>query len=547
MHIQLVGVVEPKSEDGKIYRLPLALPILVRQLEGTRHTFDVVDTHLNKLSKSALLEFLGRCDAKVYGISAWSEGYKTTKEIARAIRQRHPDAVILVGGLLSRSDDALFDHTEVDVAVTSADGHLILAEILDALDQGRDFAHIRGISWRGPDRSRIVNPPRPIMLKEDYQNSPLPAYEYFEKEIKELVESVSHKGYGRSDREEEPVPAPFPILVSRGCPFACTFCGFMEGQIFHRKLWERAFDEMDFLIKRFGIKNFISQDTNFLLSERDVEEYCNQYTKRGSTFRMVGQYRPTFGTRESLRKLADHGNIVMTFGWESGSQYILDMMRKKSKAKDVLAHARLAAESGQIIYGNFLFGMPGESKATVKETAGFLLELERIFHWQKKDFADRKVPYRMTSGYNYSILVVMPTSPIFDLVIEMGMISDMDAYMSWLDPGEQAGEERMRTHIRHSGTDINLSDFSSREALIHYVRFQLAMVSFKAQFLGGFAAIRNAPRMAQFAGRAIKELWRHSVQVVRDGLTHPESSEYKAKKAEIKRRLLSNEEFRRSA
>ena len=86
-----------------------------------------------------IFEFLKSCEAKIYGISAWTEGYKLTKDISKLIRSIHPDATIIVGGFLALTDKALIEHTEVDVAVTTADGHLVLPEILDTLENGRDF------------------------------------------------------------------------------------------------------------------------------------------------------------------------------------------------------------------------------------------------------------------------------------------------------------------------------------------------------------------------------------------------------------------------
>lgn len=539
MHIQLVGVVEPRSPDGKVYRFPYGLPLVMRYLELGGHSFDVVDTHLHKKAKSELMEFLGTCDAKVYGISAWSEGYKITKEMSEVIRRRHPDAVIIVGGILSRSDEALFAHTEVDIAVTSADGHVILSHILDALERGEGLSHIKGISWRDENGVRVVNPDRPLMSKEDYQKSPMPAYEYFESEIRELVATVRNTGYGRGDRKEEPVAAPFPLMVSRGCPFDCTFCGFMEGQRFFRRKWEDMFTEIEYLMNTFGIENFISNDTNLCFHDRDIDGYCEEYAKRGSTFRVVGNYRPTFGSEAGLRKLVQHGAVVATWGWESGSQKILDIMRKNAKVSKIVAHAWTAARAGVIIYGNFLFGMPGEDRSTIRDTARFMMELERIFHWQEKDFAERRVPYRMTSGYNFSILLAMPTSEVFDVAVELGMIPDMDAYLSYLDPGEQANEEYLRQHSRYLGSDINLSDFSSKKALIHYVRYQMALVKFRAQFLDGIESWRNLQAILAHGKVAASELAKHYLQVVVDRLTQPESPEFKEKKRVMQERLLA--------
>jgi anaerobic magnesium-protoporphyrin IX monomethyl ester cyclase len=539
LHIQLIGVVEPKSEDGKVYRFPYGLPTVIRQLESTDHTFDVVDTHIHKKSKSELMDFLGECDAKVYGISAWSEGYKITKDMAALIRRKNPDATIIVGGILSRSDQALFENTEIDVAVTSADGHLVLPEILDSLEKGQDLSEISGISWRGPGRTRVVNPERPLMTKQQYQDSPIPAYEYFENEIRELVETVSHQGYGRGDRKAEPVAAPFPLMVTRGCPFDCTFCGFMEGQRFFRRKWEDMFDEIEYLINEFGIQNFISNDTNLCFHDRDVDAYCEQYAKRDCSFRVIGNYRPTFGSRESVKKLVEHGNVVATYGWESGSQKILDIMRKNSNVAEVIAHAWLSAKAGIIVYGNFLFGMPGEDKSTIRETAAFMMELERIMHWQKADFEERQVPYEMTSGYNYSVLIAMPTSEVFDLAVEYGMIEDMDGYLSYLDPGEQMTEEYTRQHSRYKGSDINLSDFSSKEAMIHYARYQMALVKFKAQFLGGVGSLENLRGIFNYGWEASSQYAQHTVLTVKNTLFAPETQEFIAKKSALLDRLLA--------
>lgn len=535
MHIQLVGIVEPKSPDGKVWRFPYGLPTVISELMNTDHSYDVIDTHLHKKTNAELFEFLKNCKATVYGISAWTEGYKLTKEMSKVIRCAHPDATIIVGGFLALTDKALMDHTEVDIAVTTADGHLALPEILDVLDGKGDMSDVRGITWRGADGAIRVNAPRPLMSKEQYDNSPMPAYDAFRDEILELVANTRQTGYGKGDKDE-PV-RPFPLMVSRGCPFDCTFCGMLEGQNFYRKKWGPMFDEMEYLMNNFGVEGFISNDTNFCLNDKDIEAYCEEYERRGSTFKIITNNRPLWGSSESLKNALNHGNVVATFGWETGSQEMLDVMRKKSKAADVRAHCHTVAESGMIIYGNFLFGMPGENKRTIRETADFMMELEEIFAWQRQDFKDRDVPYRMSSGYNYSILIAMPATEVYDAMIDLGMIEDMDAYLCYLDPGEQASEEYTRQHSRYKGSDINLSEFSSKDAMIYYVRYQMALVKTRAQLLRpfGIGMLRDTFKHARAAAA---EFTRHHARVVYDFVMRTESAEFKEKKREVKRRML---------
>ena len=112
-HIQLIGIVEPKSSDGKIWRFPYAFPIIIRKLLSSSHTFDLCDTHLHKKSRGELLSILANCDAQIYGISAYSEGYNFAKEIANTIRKNCKDAIIIAGGLIAKNDDVLLRNTEI--------------------------------------------------------------------------------------------------------------------------------------------------------------------------------------------------------------------------------------------------------------------------------------------------------------------------------------------------------------------------------------------------------------------------------------------------
>ena len=154
-------------------------------------------------------------------------------------------------------------------------------------------------------------------------------------------------------------------------------------------------------------------------------------------------------------------------------------MKKNIKVEKILHTTRQAIEGGMVVYGNFLFGMPGETKQTIKDTMKFMLELEKMFVWQKKDFKQNAVPYASTSSYNYSILIPLPTSEVFDKAISEGLIADMDWYLSYLDVEEHT-QEYLKSHLRHIGGATNLSDFAFKEALVCYVKFAMSAVKLVA-------------------------------------------------------------------
>lgn len=474
-HIQLINLTETKSPDGKIWTFPIAFPIIIKQLQKAGHTFNVLDAHLNKKTFQEILDFAGTCGSKIYGLSAYSHNYIPVKELAKKIRDTHPDAVIIVGGILAKNDDVLMNHTEVDMAATSPDGEFILVDILNAADSGLPWSEVKGITFKDRKTGKITKTaPRPPMSSEDYQKIGMPAYEYFDNEIKELVQNINTL--------DLPVKG-FPLLTMRGCPFSCTFCGHLYGRKFLRKSWPLFFDELEYLIKRYNIPGFYSNDTNMFLNEAEIDEFCRLYDERKCSFKTLIELRTTFGSRPMFRKLYDHGVRVISFGLESGSQYMLDRMKKGFNLGQMKQILKDALDENLVIHGNFIFGTPGENKKTIGETRAFMLLLEKWIIEQKKRF--EKEGKKCTSGYGWSVLVPSPTSELYDLARRNNIITDEAAYLEGLNK-ENAQKlvkgSKFKIALVQMGGNVNMSEFSSLEALLAYVKYSLALVKLKSLF-----------------------------------------------------------------
>ncbi|MDP2848340.1 MAG: radical SAM protein [Humidesulfovibrio sp.] len=470
-HIQLIGLSEAKSPDDKVWKLPYAFPIIIRQLQKTRHSFDLLDTHLHKLTFPELLDKVSACGARVYGISAWSHNYALVKRLTEHIRRCHPDALIIVGGIISGNDDVLLLKTETDIVCTSAEGEFVLPELLDCVDRdGEGLAQVAGVSFRDKGTGEVVRTAkRPIMSLSQYRQQDMPAYEYFDEQLHEISRNLA-------TRENQPIKA-FPLLTMRGCPFRCTFCGHLHGQRFLRRTWEQFFDEVDFLVSRYGFTGFFSTDTNLFLNEREVDEYCRLYRERGMTFLMAAEVRLTFGSEDMFRKLRAHGVIVIIFGFESGSQEMLDRMQKGIQIDVAWDIIQASLRAGSIIHGNYIFGTPGENRRTIGETRDFLVKLSLAIDKQKEDF-DRQGLLN-TSGYGWSVLTLSPTSRLYQQARHDGLLPDEDAYLMSLGREELmrlAEGSSQKIALVQEGGDVNMSGFTSREALGHYVKYSLSLV-----------------------------------------------------------------------
>lgn len=497
-HIQLIGVSEAASLDGKIWKFPYALPIVIRGLIGTTHTFSVLDTHLHKKSEDELFDFLKKCDAKVYGISGFSHNYVLVKEMAKTIREKHPDAVIIVGGVLSGNDMVLMRCTEADIVSTAAEGERVLPEILDALNDGKPLDSIKGITYKDKNTNKIIVTPKITpMSKEEFRNMPLPAYEYFDKELTEMVHNIN-------SQQDVPVKG-FPLLTSRGCPFHCTFCGQLHGRKFLRKNWDSFFDEVEFLINRYGIQGIYSYDTNMFLNEKEVDEYCEVYRKRKHTFKSCVELRPTFGNYEMFKKLKEHGVEVILFGIESGSQYILDRMRKNFDVNKMKKVFKSAIDAGLMIHGNFLFGTPGECPATIEETRQLMVLMEKWIFDQKRTLEE--MGKNCTSGYGWSILIPSPPSELYDVAVRTGLIKNEEDYL--LSLGDKNALKlvkgsKFKIALAELGGNVNMSEFPSKRSLLECINYSNALVKLMPYFWDKRQLITNIPRILVIMSRIVK-------------------------------------------
>lgn len=515
-HIELISVAENKSTDGMLSRFPYAYPIIARGLSKTDHTFNIVDTHLHHKTFNDLLKHIDESQTHIFGISAWSHHYLMVKALTAHIRAKHgPRAVIILGGIITGNDDVLVTRTETDIAVTAAEGEHVLPEVLDCLErdwQGMD--KVLGLTYRDRRTGDIIKTGRrPVMNNEQFNNQDWPLYEYFDKELQQITNNINQ-------RTDVPVPG-FPLLSSRGCPFKCTFCGHLYGRRFLRKQWDTLFDQLGFLMKRYGARGFYSFDTNLFLTERHVDDYCETYARRGLDFTMVAELRATFGDVAMFRRLYDHGVRVVIFGFESGSQEMLDRMKKGSNTEKMYQVVSAAFEAGMMVYGNFIFGTPGERPKTVRETRRYMLRLERLLHAQELECRrDNKL---FTSNYLWSVLVPSPTSELYALARRHGLIEDEENYLIGLSDKKYYGEGVNGFTIRidsllKGATNVNLSEFTSKDALLHYVNYSCALVKLQADLFTVERARNNLGRIARNARLIVRHYTAYAALTLLDRL-----------------------------
>jgi len=170
------------------------------------------------------------------------------------------------------------------------------------------------------------------------------------------------------------------IMASRGCPFHCTFCNtpiFWGKKVRYRDPM-MVVNEVEFLHDEYGVAEIFFQDDTFNLNHEWAFTIFNEIIRRGldreMVFKIDCRVNKKLLTREFLELAKKAGVWNIFFGIESGSQFMLDKMKKEVTVTEIKRAIALTNEIGIRSQASFIVGLPGESLATLQASDALLKE-----------------------------------------------------------------------------------------------------------------------------------------------------------------------------
>ncbi len=163
------------------------------------------------------------------------------------------------------------------------------------------------------------------------------------------------------------------VLFSRGCPYHCNFCANQNHNVRYRSK-DNIKEELELLIKDYGIKGFCVVDDNFLVNKEKAMEIIREISKlnlKWSTLARVDNV-----DLELLKELKNTGCVEIKYGVESGSQKMLDLMNKKITVSEIKNAFNITKDVGINAKALIMHGYPKEDINTTKETIALLEELK---------------------------------------------------------------------------------------------------------------------------------------------------------------------------
>ena len=290
-------------------------------------------------------------DADAVGVTAMSDHHIDTRELVRALKADGRSVVVGGPHASSLPLETLAD-TGAD-AVVLGEGETTLPDLLADLPALRpvDGVAIAGATSAGECR-----------IEKDLDGLAEPAWD--------LAPPATYPvaPHGAMVRRTPSAP----IVSSRGCAFRCTFCTAPK---LHRRSVrfrspERVVDEIERLARDFGVREIHFEDNNLTARRAHLHGICQEIIRRGIdiTWACPNGVRVEHLDTETLALMKKSGCYLLAFGIESGSQHLLDGIKKDVSLETVLAAVRRAREAGIETQGFFIFGLPGETKETMEQT-----------------------------------------------------------------------------------------------------------------------------------------------------------------------------------
>ena len=380
-------------KGGNLYVAPFEPPIglafLTAHLKERGHEVTLLDMQGLVMDSEELVKRIAANVPDLIGITAMTPTVPEALRVAELARLVAPQAKVVLGGVHPTLDPAgVLANENVDYVIRG-EGEHALAELAAALESGRSPERIAGVSYKAGGEL-VIKGKAPLI--SDLDSLPIPDYEAFPTE-----RYIEHNRYLRSIRG-------ISMIVSRGCPFQCTFCAVHQtmGRNWRIKSPQRVVDELVTLQKRHQLEGVWFKDSIFNLDRHWVREFCRLMIEQKVEIAWQALTRVDLIDEEELQLMKRAGLTQLDLGIETGSPRSLKRLKKGITVEKIKEKVSLAKKYVKV-FGFFMIGIPGEDEIDVNQTFELAKDLD----------LDR---------WTWSIYSPLPGSALYEELIAEGKI-----------------------------------------------------------------------------------------------------------------------------
>ncbi len=338
---------------------------LASLVESRGHEVELLDAQIRDMNPYQTATEIIAKDPAVVALSVMNVYAHTAYAVAVELKARAPKILIVMGGPHTTSSyrDVFDECPAVDVLIPG-EGEYPFAELVDKVSRNEEWRSVKGLCYKDDDGKLFINGQGEIAKNLD--DLPHPA--------RKIYEPYAYRALPNQVRHEPGTTS----ITSRGCSWGkCTFC-FQGGEYspkYRRRSPQNVIDELVPLVKERGMKEILFWDDTFAVNPKWVNEFCDRLDreKLNITWSCYGHMRAV--RPAMLKRMAHSGCYNLYYGFESGVQELLDLIKKGTTRQQIRDTVKWAKDAGIEVRGSFILGFPTESPEQTLETIKFACEL----------------------------------------------------------------------------------------------------------------------------------------------------------------------------
>ena len=394
-----------EGQGGKSAPLNLAYLSSYLKQHKPYYQIKIIDAENLRLDYDLLDAEIREFNPDILGITMPTPAFEQAMEVVRRAKWMNHNVKTIVGGPHPTAfPKEVSRETFIDFVVYG-EGEKSFYNLCDAIEYNKLYNSIQGIAYSG-----IINPPQPLI--DNLDEIPFPARDLLPMET-----------YYAPPTKRETIKKNANIISSRGCPYNCTYC--MAKTVWGRKTRFRSVknvvDEIQHCVDVYGIGEFNFNDELFTCNRQRTIEFCQEVMNRDLDISFVCSLRVNHVWKDVLGWLKIAGCKKVMFGFESGSQLILDNIKKGATLKQAEEAVALVKRFGIKTSGAFMIGNIGETEETIRETIDFSkkLNVDTVSFYVASpypgtEFYEQAKPY-FRPNVTWSDFALIGTNPLLDL------------------------------------------------------------------------------------------------------------------------------------
>lgn len=340
---------------------PLGLSYIAAVLLREGFRVSIIDANAENLSFESIIKRVVAFKPDIAGLTAVTPTITDVVYLCTQIKIHNKGIITVVGGVhvTMTAEQTLKENRDIDFIIRG-EGEYSFLQFLKSTNH--DYNMIHGLAYRDHSTGDIIVNNYDFIKNLD--DLPLPA--------REILPMKKYRTFESSRFTT--------MLAMRGCPASCIYCsvGNMFGKDIRYRNADSVIQEMMHCYDTYRINYISFLDDTFTFHKDWVKSFCAKMTRSGlnKKIRWNCLTRVNTVSEDLLLMMKAAGCSRIELGIESGSEQILETLKKNIKISDIYNAFRAAKRAGLSTMGFVILNSPGDDINTLEKTKKLVFEID---------------------------------------------------------------------------------------------------------------------------------------------------------------------------